>query len=152
MRPIDAMIVLALLLGGCELFKKIERDSARLDVKEACGDFCEAWIHATYDCLDDTGDCPAGVPSFSETKTQCKDECIEIANDLNDDDMETASECMWCVIDEVGTAPDCLDFYDDEWNYYLYIDACEWECGDVESLLGKWNWPDDLDDHCWEYY
>jgi hypothetical protein len=153
MRAINAIIVLALLLGGCEFFKPIKKETSQeQETNDACGDFCAAWVHATYNCLDVTDLCMDEIAPFDETRSECKDECVEIALELDESDLEDVTDCMWCVVDEIGTEPDCWDLYEDEWGFYFYVDECEWECEDVESMINKFNWPEQLMAECMDVF
>jgi hypothetical protein len=148
MRLLISIIACALLLGGCELFKPVKKSSS-VDIKGICEDFCDRWVHATYDCYNISGDCPAGLPPEDDMRDECKDECVDISNDLDEEGFDEAVQCMECANDELDDDAECLDVYEDMWDFYLYVPACEYECAPVESMLNKFDWYDDLDDICW---
>jgi hypothetical protein len=155
MRALKAIMVLCVVLGGCDLFKKVELYSAVQDANEACGDFCASWVHATYDCIESSDLCVGEVSPEGDSRSSCKDECVEISEGIDDEnELDKIVECMWCVVDELGTEPDCTDFYEDQWSMIPWIAECEYECSDVETLLNKFDWWEDLLDQCWmpDYY
>lgn len=148
MRLLTLSIALTLTLGGCDLFKPLEEYDAQKEAANACEYFCESWVYATYDCFIESDGCPAGLPPVNETNDECEQECVTLSNDLDDDDLDKAIDCMWCLVDNVGDTPDCDEVYD-EWGDFA-VEECENDCTVTETMLSAFDWPQNLVDACWE--
>jgi hypothetical protein len=138
------VISTVLALAGCDLFGELEEESSlSQDIDDACDHYCQAWVRATEDCYVFDG---CEITNVGSLIDECYEECTEIANDLDEDTAWEAVDCMWCIVDLVGTEPDCLDYSEDN------LAVCADDCDNLEQFHLSFEWHEHMDMECWDEY
>jgi hypothetical protein len=143
MRALGAFILVpaVLLLLGCDLFGKLEQESSlSSDIADACDQYCQGWVAATVHCEELAGCVVHDVNNLIEF---CTGECIDSANALDEDKAWEVVDCMWCVIDDVGTDPDCAEFEPS------HLGDCLDLCGGNEVFYVGFSWFEYMNSECY---
>jgi hypothetical protein len=108
MKSIGFLMIFAIAFAFC--LPMVSCSEEEDETESACRGQCKGSINEYDDCMQEYYGCE--IEDKEGYIDECVSECKQALNNIDSGDKKDVIKCFNCMIDEVGSDPDCGDVYD----------------------------------------